>query len=44
MVVNIITTSAQPAVMKSDYHRQLLPTGAKTIGEGGLELVVMNFL
>lgn len=35
MVVNIVTASAQLAVMKVDYHRQLLPTGAKTVGEGG---------
>jgi hypothetical protein len=44
MVVNIITASEQPVVMKSDYHHQLLPTGAKTVGEGGLELAVMNFM
>jgi len=43
-VVNVITTDVQPAVMKVTYHYRLLPTGAKTIGEGGLELAMINFL
>jgi hypothetical protein len=38
MVVNIIITGVQLAVMKAGYHRRLLPTGPKPSVKGGLEL------
>jgi hypothetical protein len=42
-VINIVTTGAQPAVMKADYHRRLLPMGPKPSVKEGLEPAVMNF-
>lgn len=44
MVVNIISASSKPATMNTDYHQWRLPIGAKTVGEGGLELALMNFV
>jgi hypothetical protein len=34
-VANIVTAGAQPAVIKADYHRRLLPMGGKTVDKGG---------
>jgi hypothetical protein len=33
--MNITTADSKPAAMNTDYHHRLLPTGAKTISEGG---------
>jgi hypothetical protein len=48
-VVNIVTASAQPAVMKADYRHRLLLTGPKPSVKGGSradgdELSVVMFL
>jgi len=43
-VMNNAIDGSKPAVISNDYHQQLSPMAAKTVGEGVLELAVMNFL